>query len=218
MRNVVTFVCALAVLFAAAPIFADGWDYTVDLSHSPVGRVYINPCSEPPQIIEVTEGNVNYTLKAKNVTDDEGTWVGFDINMHLNHQGVKGMGYDCVVGEDGHCTKEDGEWVKAVDEETGEFITVGYNIPGTFNYEAKIHSDDGSEIDSQMTFMCNLISYGNTANALQHFNGVLHMDNEGNVDHEFDHYWAKCAGAGPDKNGAIDCDEWPEFCTPPDWL
>lgn len=191
------------------------WDFEKDVTYSVVGRKMYNGCASPPQILELTEGTNHITAKGRKVLDEGGLLQSWDLNLHHNHQAVKAIGYDLVVGADGQPVVENGAYVRAKDAD-GNFITTEYSIPGTYNFGQRIHRNEDNQFTRHEVFMCNMISHGSKPNVLIHFNGELHIDADGNYTHETENFWCKCVGAGngPTENGAVDCDAWPENCVP----
>lgn len=192
------------------------WDADIPISGLLGNSVVINPCTDPPQLIEDWTGDHHMTSKWKKVTDDDGNMLGWEGHFHANHQNGGATGYDLVVDDNGDIVWEDGAPKKAVDED-GNFITTEYEIPGTYNWVQNLNENhkDGDHWSITEVFMCNLISHGSAGNGLIHFNGHTTMTEGGQIDVYTDNYWCKCAGAGPDKNGIVDCTTFMDFCQRP---
>jgi hypothetical protein len=209
--------CLLVLAVGSANADNDKLDIDINDTWDATGERLLNACTDPPQIIEVTDGTHHFTMKGTKIFDAEGhVYNGWDMNIHMNHQGMKGVGYDIKLDDNGDPVMEGGQYVKATDEE-GNFIETEYSLPGMMNFNSNVPGDDNfTETSINITFMCNLISHGSAPNLLLHFNGRVILNDDGEVvEWVNENYWAKCSGAGPDGNSVVDCNEWPDFCARP---
>jgi hypothetical protein len=178
--------------------------------------IVVNPCVDPPQLIEDFEGDHHMKGTMKYVYDDDDNLLGWEGHWHFNHQGVSAVGYDIEIDENGDWVWDGDRPKKAVDED-GNFITTDYQVPGTYNWTQNLNENhkDGEHWSVTETFMCKLVSHGSAGNAMIHFNGHTTVTEGGQIDMYQDNYWCKCSGAGPDMNGPVDCDEFGDFCQEP---
>lgn len=200
-------------LLAASSICMAGeggpWDVDMNLEWEMAGLRMINYCTDPPQLIELTDGVHKLDIKARKVLDGDGTWLeAYDLHRHENHMGAKGIGYDLVVDENGDPVKP---YTKV--EVDGEYVTTEYSIPGTFNINQRINKNNG-KFERTGTFMCILVSHGSAPNAMFHWNEHMTILEDGTVTVDQENAWCKCVGAGPEGNGEVDCDEFPDACSP----
>jgi hypothetical protein len=193
-----------------------GWEIEKVIETPLAGKQFINHCAVPPQLIELTEGTHHKVLKATRVLDEGGLLQAFDLHNHANHQGAKGIGYDLVVDDAGNPVKQNGQYVKATDE-NGQFITTEYEIPGTYNVNQRIHKGEGNDgnFTRSGTFMCKLVSHGNKPDVMYHWNEHMNITAEGEITIDQENAWCKCTGAGPDINGEVDCAQYPDSCIAP---
>ena len=220
MRKVIVAVAIMIGVLAAGSALAEKWDKTVELT-VPIastlgsGAPVFNMCANPPEVLEFS-GNTHIVAKFNWITDENGVKLGLESMRHANHQNGGAIGYDVVLNPDGTIKVENGQPVKATDE-NGNFITTEYEVPGHYQWVANLNENhkDGDHWSITEVFMCHLISHVREANAQIHFNGHTTFTEGGQVDMYTDNYWCKCAGAGPGQNGPVDCSTFGEFCQEP---
>jgi hypothetical protein len=197
MRRLIPIGAVVFVLCGAAVVvYGGGWD--IDMNYVvPFDFTSINICAEPHQSVHAF-GEEHWHIQARKVLDDNGELVGWEVHVHSNHQNGKGIG--TAIDENGEPILDD----------DGNPITVEYSVPGTYNFVKNLNKN---EIVNEV-FKCPLISHGSSGNLLVFFNRHYTIDENGEVEVRHDDGWVKCAGAGPDGNGPVDCNEYPDCCQP----
>jgi len=240
-KKVYIVVAGLAVLALLSVATADAEQWFVNVSwETPISWTYINPCQDVWQAVEAS-GTEHWTLKLRQNLDQEGGLESWDVHIHFNHQNGNGVGYDLEMETPGSFNEggevkldDDGKVIRLVDED-GNFITTDYEVPGHWQWVQNVNKQE----NINEVYICHLISHGKTGNLLIHINRSLvfkMVDENGDIDDpanwvvELDgeeiqdgaslgniteHVWCKCAGAGPDANGVVDCDEFPDNCIEP---
>ncbi len=196
----------------------EGWDISVDQSVNYTGARFCNPCANPPQVLEITEGSQTISGNLRKLVNDDGALTAWELRLHVTHQGTKATGYDLVVNEMGELLDSDGNVVSRCGEAAlakdadGESITTEYSIPGHYQYIRSI-AMDGNVADVTEVFACHLISHGKGGNnAIVHYRGRIAITDHGDLTFELDtdRLWCKCAG--PADDGVVSCQDSPEGC------
>ena len=209
-------------LLVSGLVYADGFDIegSIEIPIADVlgDNLVINPCADPPQLIEDFDGMHAMRAKLKYVRDDDDNIIAMEGHMNFNHKGVTAVGYTIELDEEGEWVWDGDKPKKAVDED-GEFITTDYNVPGTYTWVQNLNENhkDGDHWSITEVFMCKLVSKGSQGNGMIHFNGHTTVTEGGEIDMYTENYWCKCQGMGqmPADNGPVDCEQFEEFCQEP---